>query len=458
MDGLPYWLANPTVVSTSIIDADPSSSPISTEVLAALGIEELFAFQKWLISRLQCPDCGDLAISAPTGSGKTLAYVLPMLLSLKERRVKSVLRALIVVPVKDLIGQVEETVRVVEEALGIEDSLLTRGGVVVCTPGRLADLLQKPEQFKALEWLIVDEADRLLEHSTQSVWLPDLLQAISPGIEEEGGEAWRIRCRKLLFSATLTKNPAKLAPLQLTRPELLLVRGEASLEHGLVDDDEGGLMTPSSLREGILVIAGRDALTWKLGALVELLKSIEGKALIFCRSTDSTISLSRFLNRAFNAMRQASMKQELIAEAFHAHLNPQQRTSLLDLFKSSPSLRFLVSTDALARGIHLPCIDLVVNYDLPSFASTYVHRVGRTARAGRVGLAVSLVPGNAVQHLRRILEGSLKKKIRSMGRTGTLVQAIRQIERENFVGKMEVGERELSHLSSLIETSLRSLE
>lgn len=445
MEGLPYWLANPTIVHTSSEDKKPLPV-ITDDLLKKLAIEDLFPFQRLLIERLMRPECGDLAVSAPTGSGKTLAYALPMMITLSERRIrKGRIRGLVVVPVKDLIGQVEETLKVVSSALGSD----AHEQVIVCTPGRLQDFLARDgSDLSALEWLVIDEADRLLEHSNQSTWLPDLLTRLSQR-PTPPGLPWQIRTKKLLFSATLTKNPAKLAPLALTRPELLLVRGGAEV-------DDATMATPDSLHEGLVVVVGREVDSWKLPALVHVLRECQvfaRKVLVFARSTEAAERLASVLKSTLADWNPESKSDDVFVSAFHAHLTPPQRTAILQEFPQREK-SVLVTSDALARGIHLPGVDLVINYDCPAFSSTYIHRVGRTARAGAHGVALTIVTQEGVQFARRLLEFQLGKRVRMVWRE-EFVKLIQGQMQVGVVGKIELGERELSYLQSSVEQALR---
>ena len=432
-------MANPTIVD---IQEEKLPSVITDELLKKLAIEDLFPFQRLLIAKLMRPECGDLAVSAPTGSGKTLAYALPMMISLQEKRVsKNRIRGLVVVPVKDLIPQVEETMKVVSSALGSTAA----EQVIVCTPGRLQDLLAKQMDLAALEWLVIDEADRLLEHSNQSTWLPDLLTRLSVRSSVLGAP-WQIKTRKLLFSATLTKNPAKLAPLALTRPELMVVRGGAEVE-------DATMATPDSLHEGLVVVVGREVDSWKLPALVHILKECQvfaRRALIFTRSTEAAERLAAVLKATVADWNNGQV--DAFVSAFHAHLTPPQRTAILHEFPIREK-SILVTSDALARGIHLPGVDLVINYDCPAFSSTYIHRVGRTARAGAHGVALTMVTQEGVQFARRLLELQLGKRVRSVWRE-EFVKLIQGQMQVGVVGKIELGERELSYLQASIEQGL----
>lgn len=428
-NGLPKWLANPVVISTS--SGPANVSPDDAVLFESLGIEGLFPFQAHVRDRLRLkhPEGPrDLCVSASTGSGKTLAYVLPVVEGLKGRVVGR-LRALVVVPTRDLVRQVEETFRWVCEAYDCGSVLQKDVDYLVTTPGKLITSLPSL-QLSSLKFLVVDEADRLLDQSFQE-WLPQLLNALKPemaGCDEvfDSG-AWGDNndghVQKLLFSATLTTNPAKIAPLRLHRPLYLTVRA---------DDQKGDveLATPETLKETMVVFNGAEEL--KPGVLIEVLEEvlprvsgeggIRGGVLCFTKSVTSTQRLTRLLN---------VMRPELRVSAFHGTLSDTDRSGLLDAF-SSGRVEVLVGSDAMARGLDLKqSVRWVVNYDMPMFAVTYVHRVGRTARAGHEGWATTILPASQTRHFKKMLTGGLGKRIVDLEESGETLKW-------NEVGKIEI--------------------
>jgi ATP-dependent RNA helicase DDX51/DBP6 len=408
--GLPKWLAHPVIISTST--TAPLSSPDDELIFESLGIEGLFPFQSYVRDRLRLkhPEGPrDLCVSAPTGSGKTLAYVLPVVEKLKERIVGR-LRALVVVPTRDLVPQVEETFRMVCEAYKCGNLLKNGVDYMVTTPGKLISGLPLMK-LDSLKYLVVDEADRLLDQSFQE-WLPQLLNTLKNDktvqMKEFDSDAWNEdagHVQKLLFSATLTTNPAKISPLNLYRPLYLTVRsnnGEDSI------DKDIELVTPETLKETMVVFNGAEEL--KPAVLVEVFEEIlpkmigdgeKGKILCFTKSVSSTQRLTKLLS---------VMRPELRVCAFHGTLSDIDRSRLLEEFATG-KVQVLVGSDAMARGLDLKSVRCVVNYDMPMFAATYVHRVGRTARAGQIGWATTILPASQTRNFKKMIKGNLGKNV-----------------------------------------------
>lgn len=453
-EGLPKWLANPLIISSSTTtsaEIDPSDS----ELFDALGIEGLFPFQAFVRDRLRSkhPEGDrDLCVSAPTGSGKTLAYVLPIVEKLRDRVVGR-LRALVVVPSRDLIPQVEDTFRVVCEAYGCADRLKNGIDYLVTTPGKLISTLFSREygsEFKDLKYLVVDEADRLLDQSFQE-WLPQLLDTLKRGNFEEADSfdlmAWKGshegQVQKLLFSATLTTNPAKISPLNLYRLLYVSVRSDAFNGDGAV------LMnTPESLRELMAVFDGAEEM--KPAVLIEILETVlpqilgvdrVSRLLCFTKSVASTQRLSRLLS---------AMRPALSVAAFHGNLSDFDRTRILDHF-ATDQIQVLIGSDAMARGLDLKGVKCVINYDMPMFAATYVHRVGRTARAGQEGLAMTILPTSQTRSFKNLLKSDqLNKRVVNFVNAAEL--------KVNEVGKIEIeGEMISSKWRELLVSSLQDV-
>ena len=445
-EGLPKWLSNPLIISSST--SSPSEvDPSDCKLFDALGIEGLFRDRL----RFKNPEGErDLCVSAPTGSGKTLAYVLPIVEKLCLRVVGR-LRALVVVPTRDLIPQVEDTFRVVCEAYGCSDKLKNGLDYLVTTPGKLiSTILWDGEQLKDLKYLVVDEADRLLDQSFQE-WLPQLLDTLKTCnklFEEDKFDlaAWKGsqegQVQKLLFSATLTTNPAKISPLNLYRPLYVCVRFEST------GTGDGNLInTPETLKELMTIFDGAEEL--KPAVLLEILETIlppflqdglVSKILCFTKSVSSTQRLTRLIS---------AMRPELNVSAFHGNLSDQDRTRILDQFESG-QVKILIGSDAMARGLDLKSVKCVINYDMPMFAATYVHRVGRTARAGQNGLALTILPASQTRSFKNLLKSDqLNKRVVNF-EGGEL--------RVNEVGKIELeGEIIASKWRDLLVESLKEL-
>ncbi len=315
----------------------------------------------------------DVAGQAPTGSGKTAAYGLAIL-SQVDPKAKAV-QALIIVPARELALQVREAIKALGKYLdapGLRVAALYGGHamrdevqtlqqtphVVVATPGRLLDHLEKrniiPNQLKVM---VLDEADKLLELKFQQ----EMATIVS-----------RLPRRRqtLLFSATMPDKVMALVRDYLTRPRLLTAEG------GLVPgaaSEGGAAVMPSSLTLRGHVL---NAVEQKPAALYHLLQQPEtGQTLIFANTREKVQELAQFLRG-----------RGVAAEVLHGKLpQPERDKALLKLRNNSAQA--LVATDVAARGLDVPALDTVIQYDLPHDAETFQHRAGRTARAGAAGTA-----------------------------------------------------------------------
>lgn len=304
----------------------------------------------------------DVLALAQTGSGKTLAFGLPLLQRLNPAQPQ--VQGLVLVPTRELAAQVSMALQGLAEALGLglvtlcggveqaqqQTELAKAPQLLVATPGRLRDLLiQQIVTLDALRLLVLDEADRLLE---MGFW-PDI-QWLMNGMPTER--------QTLLFSATLPPELETLATGLLRAPKRL----EANPANSLVEDIEERLYLVNK--------------SGKVPALIALLKEQDwSQVLVFISARDDADGVARKLAKAGIAV-----------AALHGDKEQAVREQALGDFKAG-KVRVLVATDLMARGIHVEALPVVINLDLPPSAPVYVHRVGRTARAGRKGLAISLV-------------------------------------------------------------------
>ncbi|XP_043413186.1 ATP-dependent RNA helicase DDX51 [Prionailurus bengalensis] len=433
---LPSWLAEPSCVGKSItkdsvpIEDIPAVHPDVQKQLRAHGISSYFPVQAAVIPALLESTANgflvarggyrpsDLCVSAPTGSGKTLAFVIPVVQALLCRAVCQV-RALVVLPTKELAQQVSKVFNVYTDATPLRVALITGqkslvkeqetlvqrtadgfrclADVVVATPGRLVDHIDQTPGFslRHLRFLVIDEADRMIDSMHQS-WLPRVVEAAFPSDSAKdpcallqrrqlrATTAASICCpqmplQKLLFSATLTQNPEKLQQLGLHQPRLFstgLARGGPKDVDA--DGDSGGKYTfPAGLSHCYVPCSLR---TKPLVILHLILEMNFSRVLCFTNSRENSHRLF-LLVQAFGGV--------TVAE-FSSRCGPGQRKVVLKQFEQG-KIRLLISTDATARGIDVQGVQLVVNYDAPQYLRTYVHRVGRTARAGRTGQAFTLL-------------------------------------------------------------------
>jgi len=321
----------------------------------------------------------DLLASAQTGSGKTAAFALPLLELLASRRPGGARRvhSLVLAPTRELVAQIGASFRAYAHLLPAPVKVVTvfggvsvnpqmmalRGGadVVVATPGRLLDLVDRNAlSFAAVSILVLDEADRLLD-----LGFADELARILALLPA--------RRQNLLFSATFPAGVQSLAATLLRDP----VRVEVPLEPAT---------QPDILQRAIEVDAARR--TQLLRHLVQT--SDWSGVLVFVATKYATEHVAEKLRKA-----------GLAAAALHGELSQGARTRALAEFKSG-QVRVLLATDVAARGLDIARLPVVVNYDLPRSATDYVHRIGRTGRAGGSGIAISFVSAGTHAHFRLI--------------------------------------------------------
>ena len=332
--------------------------------LDTLGYEEPTPIQREAIPPLLAGR--DLLGQAATGTGKTAAFTLPMLqrIAHSARRCPS---ALILVPTRELAMQVGEAVtRYGKElkitvlpvyggqAIGPQLHALKRGvDVIVATPGRALDhIRRKTLQLKTIQMVVLDEADEMLD-----MGFADDLDAILEQVPKERQTA--------LFSATMPVRIASIAKRHLREPVEIKIAKEA-LKAGAV---------PRVHQTAYVVTRPH-----KVAALARILDMEAPKsALIFCRTRIEVDELTAMLTGCGHR-----------AEAIHGGMNQSQRDRVMSAFQSGKT-ELLVATDVAARGLDIPSVSHVVNYDLPTSSEVYVHRIGRTGRAGREGSAITVL-------------------------------------------------------------------
>jgi len=315
---------------------------------------------------------------AQTGTGKTASFVLPMLTRLERGRARARMpRSLILEPTRELAAQVVSEF----ETLGKEHKLnvalliggvsfdeqnrkLDRGAdVLIATPGRLLDHFGRGKLLlTGVEIFVIDEADRMLDMG----FIPDM-ERISKLIPP--------RRQTLFFSATMPPEIKRLADNFLNNPE----RIEASPPSTTVD----------TIIQTLCYVS--DDPKEKRAALRKLMKSEEVKnAIVFCNRKRDVAIVHRSL-----------VKHGLNAEALHGDLNQHQRTATLEAFRNG-EVTFLAASDVAARGLDIPNVSHIFNYDVPMQPEDYVHRIGRTGRAGRTGHAFTLVTSHDMRSISAI--------------------------------------------------------
>ena len=388
---------------------DLGLSPILCTTVARLGYNNPTPIQAQSIPVIL--QGRDLMAGAQTGTGKTAAFALPMIERLlvsgpsagPKRGAPGRPRALVLVPTRELAMQVQESFRDYGRQLGLVSAAVFGGvgiqpqiqalrrslDVVVATPGRLLDhMQQRTVDLSGIEMLTLDEADRMLDMG----FIPSIRRILQSLPKDR---------HTLLFSATFMPEIKTLATQFMKNPAEIQV---------------------AALNTVIATIAHRVhpvSADRKRELVVQLLKRDGGQTLIFCRTKHGSDRLCRHLTA-----------DGFQVEAIHGNKSQSARTRSLQDFKSGRT-RILVATDIAARGLDIEQLPLVINFDLPAVPQDYIHRIGRTGRAGSEGQAVSLV-SREEQSLLRDIQGLLDRKIEVVPIEGFDVPAPAQVFTRKF--------------------------
>lgn len=329
----------------------------------------------------------DIMASAQTGTGKTAGFTLPLLqkLALQPRAKANHARALVLTPTRELAAQVHASIETYGRFLSLRSTVVfggvkinpqmqkLRGGVeiLVATPGRLLDLFQQNAiKFDEINTLILDEADRMLDMG----FINDIKKILARLPKQR---------QNLMFSATFSPEIQKLAKGLLNDP---------------VEVSVAPLNTATELVEQNLYIVDK-------GRKTELLKK-----LIKTENWYQALVFSRTKHGANKIVKQLE-DDGIHAAAIHGNKSQAHRTKVLERFKDG-KLQILVATDIAARGIDIDLLPQVVNYDLPQVPEDYVHRIGRTGRAGSNGKAISFVcaeEGKMLRDIERLLKRTIER-------------------------------------------------
>lgn len=315
-------------------------------------------------------DGKDLLGIAQTGTGKTAAFAIPIIQMLNESRVKKVrreIKALILTPTRELAIQIDECFEDYSQYTNLRHAVvfggvnqrpqveqLRRGvDILTATPGRLLDLIaQKHISLNGISHFVLDEADRMLDMG----FIHDIKRLL-PLLPKQK--------QTLFFSATMPAAIAKLSRSILSKP----VRVEVTPASSAVDTvDQHLYFVEKSLKSNLLFTV--------------LQKAQSKSVLVFSRTKHGADRIARVLN-----------KKGIGCEAIHGNKSQNARQRALTNFKSGKT-RVIIATDIAARGIDIADLEMVINYDLPDVAETYVHRIGRTGRAGKSGTALSFCAPN----------------------------------------------------------------
>ncbi|KAJ3081732.1 ribosomal RNA processing protein [Quaeritorhiza haematococci] len=324
----------------------------------------------------------DIIGLAQTGSGKTAAFALPILQALWEQ--PQPLFACVMAPTRELAFQISEQFEALGSTIGVRCAVIVGGmdmmpqsialskkpHIIICTPGRLMDHLENTKGFnlKQLKYLVMDEADRLLDNDFGAA-IEKVLKVIP-----------RNR-RTYLFSATMTSKVEKLQRASLTNPVRVSVATKYSTVETLL---QYYLFFPFKHKECYLAY---------------LLNELAGQTCIV------------FTFTCASAQRLAIMLRNLgfPAVCLHGQMTQPKRLGALQKFKGG-GRNILIATDVASRGLDIPSVDIVINYDVPQSSKDYIHRVGRTARAGRSGKSITLVTQYDLECYQRI-EHAIQRKL-----------------------------------------------
>lgn len=370
-------------------DTDEGDGIISTKSFASLNINssllDSIKSLKWdnatQIQAASIPaalEGRDVIGLAETGSGKTGSFAIPILNYLLEKPQKQVF-AVILAPTRELAFQINEVMVALGQGIGASSVCIVGGvdmasqaialarnpHIVVATPGRLLDHLENTKGFhlRQLKYLVMDEADRMLSMDFEKE-INEILDVIP---DSEKGR------RTMLFSATMTSKVEKLQRASLVNP----VRVEVSTK----------FQTPKKLLQSYLFIPAK----YKDCYLTYLINEHAGQSILVFGATCN------------NVQRLALMLRNLgfPAICLHGQMSQPKRLGALTKFKAG-GRDILICTDVASRGLDIPSVDVVINFDLPGHGKDYIHRVGRTARAGRSGKAIAMVTQYDVEVYQRL--------------------------------------------------------
>ena len=350
-----------------------------------LGFTEAFAIQEAVIPVLLTGR--DVVGQAHTGSGKTAAFALSML---QEIQPKKGIQGLIMAPTRELAMQISDEIKKFGkytgikvatvyggQGMGLQLDALDRGvEIVVATPGRLIDHLKRGSiELRDITHIVLDEADTMLD-----MGFIDDIQFILDLAPED-----RVMS---LFSATMPTEILRLSEEYLNNPKQFLLDA----------DDLSG----EGIDQAYLVIKDRD----KFKYLIDFIKPTKGQCIVFCSTKYRTRDVAKFLHQ-----------EKFDAVAIEGDMSQHRREQSMSKFRSGKA-DILVATDVASRGIDVPRVELVVNYDVPNQEMAYFHRIGRTARAGAKGKAITFVSYSSVGDwniIKRQIKVPLKDLNQEMG-------------------------------------------
>jgi ATP-dependent RNA helicase RhlB len=319
----------------------------------------------------------DVAVQSQTGTGKTAAFLITLFDNIIKNNSSNRKKALIIVPTRELAVQIEKEARLLNRHTGLAigsfyggvgyasqlASLKNGLDIVIGTPGRLLDLAEKGHlRMKNFGFLVIDEADRLFDMG----FLPDITKIIRKMPPRHDRQ-------NMLFSATLNRVSRKIATEHMTRPVFIEVTPEK--------------LTVDTISQELYHVKSHIKMNLMLGILK---KQSPQNALIFTNMRHSAFRLAK------NLQQNGFHSQHLTGD-----LPQNRRLNVIRDFMAG-KFAFLVATDVAARGLHIDDLEMVINYDIPQDCENYVHRIGRTARAGNSGKAITFASEGTSDHLEAI--------------------------------------------------------
>jgi ATP-dependent RNA helicase RhlE len=342
----------------------------------------------------------DLIGIAQTGTGKTASFLLPLIHRLAANKKKARparARALILTPTRELASQIEDNLKLYGKGLALSSCVIFGGvsskpqiknmqkgvQVLVATPGRLLDLMNEGHiLYDQLEVFVLDEADRMLDMG----FINDIKKII---------KKLPVKKQTVLFSATMSKDIEKIANDLLKNPKKIEVTPQAT--------------TVEKITQSVVYVDRKK-------------KPLLLKEIIHTRKIKSALVFSR-TKYGCDRIVKSLAKYNITGAAIHGNKSQTARENALRDFKKG-KIQVLVATDIAARGIDIPAVEYVFNYDIPNDPNSYVHRIGRTARAGREGIAISFCDPEEEKHLRAV-EKTIKSKISRNNELNKLVRSLK---------------------------------
>jgi ATP-dependent RNA helicase RhlB len=383
------------------LDLDPRLQ----QAIADRGYTDLTPVQELTLAKSL--EGQDVAVQSQTGTGKTAAFLITLFSHILRHHRAARRKALIIVPTRELAVQIEGEALLLNRPIGLQIGCFYGGvgyavqlaqikagpDIIIGTPGRLLDLAERKRlDFKECGFLVIDEADRLFDMG----FLPDLRDIVKQMPDREHRQS-------MLFSATLNKLSRRVAEAYLNTPAFIEVTPEQ--------------LTVDTISQELYKVGSHIKLNLLLGLLQ---RRAPRNALIFTNMKHTAFLLAKQLQA--NGFK---------AKFLSGDLPQSERLQIIEDFMAG-RFPLLVATDVASRGLHIDDLEMVINYDIPQDSENYVHRIGRTARAGAAGLAITLASEKTADHLEAI-EKFIGQKIPELPVTSDMF--VRDMSLERLAGQ-----------------------